>query len=329
MGTITADATKQLYNSDGSHARRDVVLSFGSSYNSTGNDATTGETLTAASVGLTQIFNVSINEDAGYGFEPLGLDSKKPQASCRIKVFVGGFGTFSATGTAVYSETGSDIKGSANTDLTGAGGAAPTNSALLSALAAADNTTAFTIAAQPDVGRNIGVGINNNTGGPASGNAANYVIVGTWKGAAQNETISFSAGDLTNVGNGNYCYKYGSKPFDTITSITPSAAQPANFRHVAGPGSKIGLYNNLKTPAEADVLKITKNAANLAPTGIVDTTNMTVNLGALADGDDFQIKYSSTSGSTGTISTVKGAEVANGTNLSSDLASVKATVFGY
>lgn len=270
-----------------------------------------GYSVSPATVGLFKIDAViPVNSgQSGYDFNFVTSTSK-----ILIRNAAGG-GTFTATGTTTLTEVGSDMKGSANTDLTGAGGAAPTNSALISALAAADNTTAFTIANQPDQGRNIGIGFNNNTGGPASGNATNVAIVGTFNGVVQNETITFSGADLTNVTNGNYVYKYGSKPFDSIASITPSAAQPANFRHVAGPGSKVAMYNALKGAAISSVVKLTKNAADLAPAGIVDVANQTVNFGALTDGDDIIIKYVVPSGSSGTVGSGTEGEVANGTNL--------------
>lgn len=210
------------------------------------------------------------------------------------------------SGIVAYVPGGADIKGSANTDILGAGGAVPTNGNLISTSAAANNTTPFTIAANPDCARNICVGFQNNTGGASAGNAVNLTIVGTFRGAAQTEILAFSGADLATIANTSWGFKYGSKPFDTITSITPDAAQPANWNHDAGIGSKLGLPSNLLTPAEADVVKITKNAADLAVTGLVDTTNMTVNLGTLANGDDVAIEYKSA-----------GGEVLAGTDLSS------------
>lgn len=314
---MTATYTVQAKESFGSKRANLVALAADTSY------PTGGYPLAASQVALNTIDAIiPVNSaQSGYTFQ-----YDKTNKKVLIRSGSGG-GSFTANGTTTLTEVGGDMKGSANTNLTGAGGAAPTNSALISALAAADNTTAFTIANQPDQGRNIGIGFNNNTGGPASGNATDVVIVGTFNGSAQTETITFTAGDLTNVTNGNYVYKYGSKPFDNITSITPSAAQPANFRHVAGPGSKIAMYNPLKGGATASVVKLTKNAADLAPAGIVDATNQTVNFGALADGDDIIVKYQVTSGNTGTVSAGTEGEVANGTNLSA-LSAVQFYVIG-
>lgn len=234
------------------------------------------------------------------------------KATGKMMAFSSGTGG-AGGGTSLYTYVpgGGDIKGSANTDIAGVGSTIPTNGGLISSAAAADNTTAFTIALSPDVGRNVGIGLLNDTGGASAGNAATYTVVGTWRGAAQSEVISFTAPDLATIANGSYGYKYGVKPFDTVTSITPSAAQPANWDHVAGIGSLLGLPTDLATPIEADVTKITKNGADLAPTGLVDTTNMTVNLGTLADGADVSIQYLEDASGTGAA-----GEVTDGTDLS-------------
>lgn len=190
----------------------------------------------------------------------------------------------------------SDIKGSAAANVPIAGGALPTNGGLISNLADAANTTAFTLALQPDIPRNIGVAFKNTNAGASTGNAVNVVIVGTYRGAAQTETIAFTALELTSTAQNEVATKYGSKPFDRITSITPSAAQPANWQHAAGVGSKIGLPALLANGAEADLIKLTKNAADLAITGTADGTNNTVNFGVLADGDDISAEYNALNG---------------------------------
>lgn len=189
----------------------------------------------------------------------------------------------------VYAE--SDIKGSANTDVGIASGTLPTNGGLISNLANAANTTAFTIALQPDISRNVSISFKNTNVGASTGNATNVVIVGTFRGAAQTETISFTALELTSTAQNEVATKYGSQPFDTITSITPSAAQPANWQHAAGPGSKLGLAQAVNPNVEASILKLTKNAADLAVTGLFSATNQTVNFGTLSDGDDISVTY--------------------------------------
>ncbi len=202
----------------------------------------------------------------------------------------------------VYAE--SDIKGSANTDFVNAAGytTLPTNGALLSSLAAADNTTAFTIATQPDIARNVALVVKDATGGSVDGNLASYAIVGTFRGAAQTETISFTALNLATMGNGNVAVKYGAKPFDTITSVTPSAAQPTGFQHALGIGSLLGLPQAANPNAESAIIRLTKNAAVLTITGTYGTAG-TVAFGTLADGDDISVEYT------------VGGEVTNATSL--------------
>jgi hypothetical protein len=95
MGSVVCSNT--IYESDGSYGRIDCDAAFSASYNNTGSDTTTGETLTAASVGLTLIMGVDTPpEAAGYGFQVLGLASG-PAGSVRIKVFQGGSGTTGGT----------------------------------------------------------------------------------------------------------------------------------------------------------------------------------------------------------------------------------------
>jgi len=189
-----------------------------------------------------------------------------------------------------YVPGGGDIKGSANTDVPIASGSLPTNGDLISNLANAANTTTMTIAVSPDVARNVGVAYKNTNAGASTGNAVTNVITGTFRGAAQTESISFSAAELTSTVQNEVAFKYGVKPFDTITSITAPVAQPANWQKGAGIGSKLGLPVPTLNNAEADIIKITKDGANLAPTGLF-STNQTVNLGVMSDGADVAILY--------------------------------------
>lgn len=249
---------------------------FDSSY------ATGGETLGANECGLSAILAAI---DTKSGVADGGYSFKYNAATGKLQVFRG-------AGSPIATYAQGDIKGSANTDAVGAGAyvTIPTNGNLIVTLAASNNTTAFTIALQPDIPRNVCVLVKDNSGGSVDGNAADYVIVGTFRGAAQTETISFSAANVATMANGNIAVKYGVKPFDTITTITPSAAQPSGFQCGVGPGSKLGLPTPTATNAEADLIKLFKNAAALATTGLY-STNQTVNFGTLADGDDISIEF--------------------------------------
>ncbi len=189
----------------------------------------------------------------------------------------------------VYSPV--DVTGAANADVPIAGGSLPNGGADVSSLANAANTTAFTIAAQPDFPRNVVVAIKNTVAGASTGNAASYVIVGTFRGAAQTETISFTALELTSTAQNEVAAKYGSKPFTTITSITPSAAQPASWQHAAGLGTKFGLTQPTLNNLETDIIEITVNGTPVSISGTYSTTNGTVNVGDLTDADDVSITY--------------------------------------
>jgi hypothetical protein len=209
-----------------------------------------------------------------------------------LKVYAGG-GGFEAF-------SYSDIKGSGNTDAETAdlgAGVDPTNYGLISTevtqtvLRAAAGV--LVIAAQLDIPRNVGITIQNDSGGDLNlyVGTTNFTVVGTFLGAPQTETISFTNLDATKVVAGvghTHCrVKYGVKPFSQITSITEGvvgADVAGNLKIAACPGSLIGLPGRIA--ANADVLQLSKNAAALATAGIVSYTNSTVNFGTLADGDD-------------------------------------------
>lgn len=256
-----------------------VDVLFDSSY------PTGGEPLSGAEVGLSQILAaMDTNSGSGDG----SFRFKYNPATGKLLAYRSGAG-----GVQTYAQ--GDIKGSVSADVSIASGALPTNGQLWSTLADAANTTAFTIALQPDISRNVSISLKNTVAGASTGNAVTFTIVGTFRGAAQTDTVSFTALELTSTAQNEVATKHSVKPFDSITSITPSAAQPASWQHAAGPGSKIGLPSATANNAEADLLKLTKNAANLAVTGLY-STNQTVDFGVLADGDDISIQYNAAGG---------------------------------
>lgn len=205
----------------------------------------------------------------------------------------------SGGGIVAYVPGGGDIKGSDNTDSENSDAAAGgTNGYLISTSAAVSTLVAgaLLIAAQPDLGRNVVIQIQNTTGGALNlfEGVSSIAVVGTFRGVAQTETITFtSTAGNKSVAAAKFRLKYGVKPFDKITSITITNLPAATLNIGAGLGSKLGLPTPLLTPLEADVIKITKTAADLSPSGIVDTTNDTVNLGTLADTNDVAIEYRS------------------------------------
>lgn len=243
---------------------------------------TGGELIDNSSVGLAAIL-AALDTRSGVADGPYSF--KYNRATGKMQVFRSGGSPIE-----VYSPGGGDIKGSVSADVGIASGALPTNGQLWSTLATAANTTAYTIALQPDIGRNVSISLKNTNAGASTGNATTITIVGLFRGAAQTDTISFTALELTSTAQNEVATKHSVKPFDSVTSITPDVAQPANWQHAAGPGSKIGLPTATATNAEADLIKLTKNGANLAVTGLY-STNQTVDFGVLADGDDISIEY--------------------------------------
>ncbi len=299
--SITVSATpEEKYTVIGNRALVNAKITMGSSYPS-GGESFDPEAL----FGMHNVDNCMISPAGGYIFQ-YDSTNKKIQAYNTPKI---------------SQAIGQDIKGSANTDAeTSDGASLPTNgSAIVSADTQANVATAkgvLTVAAQPDIARNVCFCVTNDSGGTLNlfVGTVTIRITGKFKGSAQTEDITITVTDAQKaIANGKFRYKYGVRPFDTITSITqPNYATDAmadGLKISVGLGSKVGLYDTLLTPAEADVFKITVNSADLAITKTVDTTNQTVNLGARADNDDFVINYRS-----------KGyasrEEVASGTDLS-------------
>lgn len=327
----------------GSEMKAECVLAADTSY------PTNGYTFNAISVGLGYFTSVKAQAvDTGYLIE--SVPTSDP-AVTKLKFYYKAGSTpagtiaapaFTATGTDRHCFSVSDLKGSANTDSENVDAATnPTNGALLKALDTFTNYAGtITPTISPDIGRNVAIVIKNDSGGALDlyEGVTTFALTGTYNGAAQTENITFtsSAGNKS-VADTKFRYKYGSKPFDTLTSVAITNAPAGGLKASLGIGSKIGLPNTLKTPAEADVTKISKNAAHLSPSGIVDTTNNTVNLGALTDGDDVMAIYATLSGRAGTNSAPAftgtagsaGAlsEVPNATNLSA-LTAIEIEAYG-
>jgi hypothetical protein len=225
------------------------------------------------------------------------------------------------------------VLGSANTNAETADGAGlPTNGALISAVETQANIVTalgvLVIAAQPDIARNVCIVVTNDSGGALNlyVGTTSFLVTGTYKGAAQTETISITVTDAQkSVANTpKYRYKYGLKPFSTITTIVQTnyaVDKMANALKIsAGVGSKIAILNTLATPAAADIFHADIKGTAYDASAKVDTTYNTVNLGTLTNADDFTIEYlaAGVAGST---------EVPNGQDLSA-LTSVPVMVIG-
>lgn len=191
-----------------------------------------------------------------------------------------------------------EVKGSENTDHENADqNALPTNGALVGAeTAVAEGAYAFPTPAHPDVGRNVCICFHNDSGGALNlyEGVMTFTVTGTFRGAAQVEEITYTSTAVNmEIATGKYRDKYGAAPFDTVTAVTVDNICANGIKIAVGIGSKIGLPEALLTPIEADVIKATKNGANVAISGKVDITNETLNIDTLTDDDSFGIIYKS------------------------------------
>lgn len=210
-----------------------------------------------------------------------------------------------------YSPGAGDIKGATN--LAGTEGnadqnAAPVNSILLKALATftalAGTATPTT---QPGVPRNVVITIANDSGGSLNlyEGKTTFTITGTnVRGTAMTETVELtSTSGNKAIANTKFRFVQGVKAFASVTSVTWDNAPDGGLKLSLGIGTRFGLPMPLQAGVYGDVLKVTVNAANVAPSatvanaGGVDTTNNTVNSGTIADGDDVFIEYNAATAS--------------------------------
>lgn len=281
---------------------------------------TNGEPMPASKFGLGAIGQIMAAPNGGLFFEYDYVNEK-------IKAF---YPTVNIA-PIMFEHGAADIKGSVNTDSPTVDAASlPLNGDIISAFATtATGAWAHGALTQPGIGRNVCVVIKNDSGGALSlyNGVATYTITGKWRGAVQTETITFDGSSAGSIADTKFRYKYGVKPFDTVSDFTCNHVHANGLKIALGIGSKIGLPNNLYTPAEADVVKIYKNATNLVVTDLVDTTYMTVNLGTLADNDDFTIVYKGPGLTTIASASAAATEVPNATNLAAITSRV--LVWGY
>lgn len=266
-----------------------------------------GEALSPRSVGLIDVVGFE-----WWGSNTVGSDYIPIYDVQTGKIVVNASGQ---GGTTTYAPGGGDINGSTNATSPNADAAAPVNDADFLA------RTTFTVLAgtmtpttQPDVPRNIMITVFNDSGGALDlfEGTTTFLITGTdFNGFAQTEsvTLTSTAGNKS-VANNQSRYVQGVKPFQTVTNVTITNAPAGALKGSLGPGSRIGLPVPLRTPAVADVIDITVNGATLTPTatttaaGGVDTTNMAINVGTIADGADANFVFNAS------------AEVPAGTDLS-------------
>lgn len=166
----------------------------------------------------------------------------------------------------------------------------------LKAQIVADGT--LTIALQPDIARCIVIAAHNDSGGPLNMYEGTTIfrVVGTFRGFTQSEDISVTSSAANKeIANTKYRAWSGSKPFDTVTSITVvsgATTWPADtLKLCVGWGSKIGLPNKPYQKVAADFVKVMVDSAAVAVTTQYDSANDTFALATLADGKSIMINY--------------------------------------
>jgi hypothetical protein len=269
---ITPTVTRQFVHP---HVRNLIgTLSF-----SAGDYATGGLALSLAkkhpAYGKTP-FWINIYDVAGYRYV-------YDVATGKVKIYTGVAATTSTLVAYVLPKVNAAdaaVSGSATTDQS----AGPTNDDYVSnfsAIAGGAYTYAETL--EIDVPRNVIVTYKNASGGPLNlyeGTNA-IVITGTFRGAAQTETISWvSTSGNKAVADGKFRWNAGVKPFDSITSVTMDHPGDNVLQVGIGLGRLLGYPVDGNAGTSADFIKATVNGADVA-IAAVSTTNKTVDLGAL------------------------------------------------
>ncbi len=280
-------------------------IAFDSSY------PTGGESLSGLNVGLSTIDYFRADPRSGYIFEYDYTNSKLKAYNVPASAITGEYN---------YAPGGGDIKGSANTNSENTDTTTkPTNSDIVMNLAAVSTTWTYSETLEIDTPRNLCILIANDTAGDLNlfEGVMTFSVVGVFRGAAQTESITFTSTALNKAmtHTPDYRVKYGTKPFDQVTSVTLNNVPDDALKIGVGIGSKIGYPVDSATGADADFHKLIKNGADLATTGsIIDHTNHTVNFGTLADGAEVSMTYAI---AVAPVSALALAEVANTTSLAS------------
>lgn len=233
----------------------------------------------------------------------------------------------------VFTHTCVAVPGCTATNSENADADTPTNPGAIAA-AAAVAAGAWTCAeiTPPTHGRSVGIVILNDSGGPLNlyEGVSTFTVTGVYNGAEQTDTITFtSTAENKALATAKYRYKYGVKPFDTVTSVVVDNPPADGLKISVAPGSRIGLANASSTFSEAHVLKATLNGAHYATSNKVDATNGTIDLGAFADASNFSIVYWGSTVVTGVAdhAATPLIEVAPATNLST-LGTIRFWLYG-
>lgn len=269
-------------------------VTFDSSY------GTGGEALTASDLGWNNVQCVWAQPKGG-------LDFVYDPANAKLLAYLG---TTDSSGIFVYAPGGGDLKGA--TAITAAMGTSDQAADAVNAgtwIAYQTFTTVSgaagslgTITLQPGTARNVVVTVKNDSGGSLNlyTGSMTFAVVGTFRGAAQTETITctLTGGQVAVANTPKYRAWQGVKPFDTITTITQDATSLAAIAVAdgalkvgVGPGTILGLPIDGDTGADADIIKATLSAANYSISGKTNWTNQTIDFGTTADGWDCSVEY--------------------------------------
>lgn len=273
-------------------------ITFDNSY------ATSGEALTAANFGFT-----TAEPYAGIiklSADPVGgLQFRYDYTANKLLAYLG---TTDSSGTFSYTPGGGDIKGA--TAITAAMGTADQASDAVNA-GTWNAYTTFTTASgaagvltqtlQPAFARNAVVTVKNDSGGALNlfTGTMTVTVVGTFRGAAQTDAIACTlTAPQVAVANTKFRAWGGTKPFDTITTVTIDATSLAAIAVAdgalkigVGPGVLVGFPIAPDTGANGDILTFSVNGAARAVSGNTDFTNSTISTGTIADGDDVGLVY--------------------------------------
>ena len=273
--------------------------------------ATNGASLTPAMLGLMAIVDLHARPKSGYLFEY--VVTTQLLKAYRSAAFAG-VAALSQFAFADAKGATALTAGNATTDLN----SDVVNANLISTYAAVSTLSGgvLLIALQPDAPRNIQINIKNDSGGALNlyeGNMS-IAIVGTFRGAAQTETLVWTSTSGNKAVADTKFRALGSvKPYDTITSITVTNTPAATLKIGAGPGHLIGLPVDPVANAEVDLIKMMVTGANVVLTGKYNTTNKTVAMATTADAWDLFLEYNIAGGS----AQAALAEVTAGVTLSS------------
>lgn len=291
--SVTFDSKSKGQFYAGTEKVRRGTITLGSSY------ATNGVAVTAKLFGLREIRNLEVQTKGGILFH-------WDQSTGKVKA---NLGTTDSSAPFVFAPGGGDLKGA--TAVTGTMGTADQAADVVNGNTWVNYQTFTTIngaagsfgsiTAQPGTGRNAIVSVKNDSGGALNlfTGTMTITVTGKFRGATQTDAIACTlTGGQVAVANTKFRAFAGSKPFDSITSVTIDATSLAaivvadgGLKIGIGPGSKLGLPVDGDTNADADIIKCIVSGADYAITGKTDWTNKTIDVGTTADGFDFSVQY--------------------------------------